>query len=77
MSNIEKLEHALDDYLHGDTWERTGGIGLFMKHTIDIFKSQQAQIADLTKRINDLEQKGSYFKRAENIKEVRRLISNI
>ena len=39
-----------------------------------IFKSQQAQIADLTKRVNDLEQEGSYFKRAENIKEARRLM---
>ena len=45
----------------------------FMVETKNIFKSQQAQIADLTKRIKALEQEGSYFKRAENIKEVRRL----
>ena len=41
---------------------------------IPVLKSQSATIADLQGKVKKLEEEGSYFTRAENIKEVRRLM---
>ena len=71
--NIEKLEEDYENYILRPSFSQHH-VGMFMQHTINIFKDQSDMIADLRKELAQKEKEDVIT--LSEIKEVRNLANN-
>ena len=65
--SIKKLEEIRDEYIKISGWMKTEiNIGSFMIKTINIFKSQFEEIANLREKVKALEQAKTFFPMTES-----------